>query len=91
MLTEAEAKTKICPLSFAVPGSGPWCCATTGCMAWRTTSGMHERYYVTYGDKPEEEWAWNPTGHKGYENSKVRIERRQGLGWCGLAGKPLTT
>jgi hypothetical protein len=34
MLTEEQAKAKLCPETFNLPNSGACCCAST-CMAWR--------------------------------------------------------
>lgn len=63
-------------------------CIASECMAWRTDPMYRDRYMVTFNSKPEEEWHWNPTGHKGYESAKVRILRDASFGYCGLAGKP---
>lgn len=90
MHTEAEAKTKWCPMAWGgrrVTDGDQALCLASACMMWCTARPTHERYYVTYKDKPEEEWGWNPTGVKHYEDAKVRIVRGTELGYCGLAGE----
>lgn len=101
MLTEADAKTKWCPFALA-PNNGErpvainrnnreadvdCACLASGCMAWRTAPKGNKRIFVTFEDKPEEEWNWDPTNHKGYEGYKVRVVEPDAMGFCGLAGK----
>lgn len=62
-------------------------CIATECMAWRKMPRGPNRYFVTFNDKPEEEWNCNPTNHKGYEGAVVRIVPPDTFGYCGLAGK----
>lgn len=64
-------------------------CAGPDCrMGWRWGSQPRKRFFVTYGDKPEEEWSWDPEGIAGYESAKVRIVQGDRRGFCGFAGKP---
>ena len=54
ILTEAEAKTKWCPMTrydveiSNIPGGKPWCLAS-GCMAWRCE---HHPDFAEVGEQP---------------------------------------
>lgn len=74
MLTEAEAGTKICPLSFGVREirghdgcgireGGPWNCSASKCMAWR----------------------WG--GYKSVPSATV-TNQNEASGFCGAFGRP---
>ena len=101
MHTEAEAKTKWCPMArlggggihstrnrpFRIDEGKHVNCITTDCMMWRTAKPFRKKFFVSYNGKPEEEWNWDPTNHKGYEGASVRIVEPEAYGYCGLAGK----
>ncbi len=91
ILTEEQAKTKQCHLSFAVPeirgsdGSGirqggPWACATTGCMAWRWAEAEYETKHA--GTQPKGD------GWENMNNGYWRRSKPGRLGYCGAAGVP---
>lgn len=102
MITEAEAKTKWCPMARASDWREPpltinrnergspdadCLCIASACMAWRKGSKAVSEFYVTHDGK-EERWNWDPTGHRGYEGYTVRKVNGDEKGCCGLAGKP---
>lgn len=59
-------------------------CIGSACMAWREHY-QPRPFLVTYAGKPEEPWAWDPTGHAEYETASVRPNDER-FGHCGLAG-----
>lgn len=52
MMTEAEAKTKICPI-MSVRADGPLSCVGDGCMAWRWQHGVPEGGYCGLVGNPD--------------------------------------
>lgn len=98
-MTEDEAKTKICPQSFAVPevrgsdGSGiqeggPWFCRASGCMAWRVlTISAHQEIVNNRAETPDGE-GWKPATTRRDNHSWWRTVPEQHVGYCGLAGQP---
>lgn len=82
MMTEEDARTKICQESFGVSEirdgndngireSGPWRCIATQCMAWRWAT-EERREFVS--------------GHMSPQVVETRPSTTHG--YCGLAGKP---
>lgn len=60
MIKETEAKTRICPQTFAAPDvrdnegngicqGGPWKCVGSDCMAWRWARSHGQAEAVGYG------------------------------------------
>lgn len=90
MMSEDEAKKKVCHKALSDPHTRftrPSCLGTA-CMAWRRARRGSDRYFVTWGSRPEEEWSWNPTKVKDYQDAVVRVVKSEDFGYCGLAGKP---
>lgn len=61
-------------------------CLGSDCMAWREASRV-KTYKVQHNGNAEE-WSWDPTGHRGYENVLVLGTEECVRGYCGLAGNP---
>lgn len=81
LLSEEEAKTKLCPFTFTAPEQrgadgtgimqgGPWHCLASNCMAWR------KKETAKFARDAEREF--RQTGR--------RLE--SDTGYCGLAGAP---
>lgn len=79
MMLETDARQMHCPLIDRM-------CLTRTCMAWHHARPLKpKRYMVTFRDKPEEEWVWNPEGAVGYEGVKVRVlEDKKDYGTCAM-------
>lgn len=84
LLTEDEATTKICPLSFSaheirgndgsgIREGGPWNCQASACMAWRKVDQI----------------GIGPNGEKRDRDLDGRT-RWVDRGFCGAFGRPLT-
>jgi hypothetical protein len=85
IMSEAEAKEKWCPFTFAVPEhrdqftgqgireGGPWSCCTTHCMAWRTA------------ETPEF------TRNAEYEFRKSGKRLKADTGYCAMLDRSLTS
>lgn len=95
--TEAEAKTKNCPMSFAVSNPdnpSPWPCSGSGCMAWRWQPLLCDpaweqaviRAAAQIDDKtPNRRHA---AKYVMEHRAEFGLPARPYLGWCGLARKP---
>ena len=92
MKTEAEARKCWCPWAsiYEQVGSGSYqtvqeldTCIGSKCMMWEWGEPPNGRWLVTHGGKEPEEWAWNPTGHIGYDDAVVEKIVSQRTGDCG--------
>lgn len=65
-------------------------CLGSACMAWRFGAREARAYPYRVTMKPgaaAEHYAWDPTGHPGYENATVEnAPDEPAVGRCGLAG-----
>lgn len=99
LLTEDEAKTKTCPLTFAVQEirkpewngvrePGPWNCIGSGCMAWRWTSSDEGEGLVEAIKRRRTETNDTLLAAKNYVETHPEYRRRPqpDHGFCGMAG-----
>lgn len=89
-LTEAEAKTKWCPM--ASDKTAYHCCVASACMMWRSSEDEFEECETDLGQLPRDyhtsapQWRQIDRG----DSWGLRWQRKvsDGGGYCGLAGAP---
>lgn len=91
MLTESEARRKICaPSNAAALATAPRLCAASGCLAWRWQPLQADAAFMAAVKALED--AGTPKAKAGkmvHENpDNYGLPTKPFRGWCGLAGKP---